>query len=62
MTDQLKRLRALARLDLLAMLLEALSADELARLEWLSLCWPPERGEPPRARVRACLDGPGAHP
>lgn len=63
MSDRLEELRVLARLDLLpelVMLLETLSADELARLECLARCWPPERGEVPRAAVRRCLDRPGA--
>jgi hypothetical protein len=58
----LEQLRAVARLgDLppeLAMLLETLSADELARLEYLAGCWPAERGAVPRAAVRRCLDWP----
>jgi hypothetical protein len=63
-SDQLEQLRALARLDIppeLAMLLETLSADELMRLEYLALCWPPERGEIPWRAVRRCLDRPEAY-
>jgi hypothetical protein len=44
----------------LVMLLGTLSTDELARLEVLARCWPPERGAVPRAAVRRCLDRPQA--
>jgi hypothetical protein len=59
MTDQLERLRGLARLDWpdeVRLLVGTLSEDEWARLERLVR----SRGEVPRARVRACLDWPEA--
>jgi hypothetical protein len=63
-SDQMEKLRAVARLgDLpqeLLMLLATVTDAELERLEVLASCWPPERGEIPWAAVRRCLDRPEA--
>jgi hypothetical protein len=56
MADQLERLRALARLDVLpevALLLETLTAGELERLERLLRDWPPS------GRAAAAVGGAG---
>jgi hypothetical protein len=57
-TDWIARLKE--RLDLIdwvvPVLGATLTAEERARLRALAQVWPPERGDPPRAMVRACLD------
>jgi hypothetical protein len=61
MTDQLERLKGLARLDWPAdevwLLLSTVSEAEWQRLRDLQRTWPPERGwPPPRHEIRRCLD------
>jgi hypothetical protein len=61
---RIEELRAQARLDRLPdleLLVGSVSGDQLAALEVLALCWPPERGPVPEAAVRRCLGWPDPH-